>query len=161
MEWHKLYPQNNQPSFEAITEYIGGESADLWTSLFDYMASAYNTKPKMTYSVCSGKPGWNVKFQKSGQSFGTLYPEKGAFSVFIVISYKHDAVIDLMREQLSLEICKLYDYAQDYMKMGKWLMFQVNSEASLKDYKQLMSVKLQPRKQEVNKKGVGESGKAY
>lgn len=53
------------------------------------------------------------------------------------------------------------DYAQDYMKMGKWLMFQVNSETSLKDYKLLMSVKLHPKKQEFNEKGVDESGKTY
>ena len=52
MEWKDLYPQINQPSFEAMSDYIGGEGKRLWDSLFDYMNSVYSTKPKMTYSLC-------------------------------------------------------------------------------------------------------------
>lgn len=146
MEWKDMYPQINQPSFEAMAEYIGGEGRRLWDSLFDYMNCAYNCKPKMTYSGCSGKPGWNIKFQKSGQSFGTLYPEKGSFSVFIVISYKHEAEMELLRNVLSPEMRTQYDNDQDYMKMGRWMMFRINNESDLRDYKLLMSVKMKPKK---------------
>lgn len=114
MQWKDLYPQFNQPSFEAMADYIGGNGKKLWDSLFGYMSSAYGAKPKMTYSTCSGKPGWNVKFQKSGQSFGTLYPEEGSFSVFMVISYKHEAEMELLRNELSPEMRTRYDNAQDY-----------------------------------------------
>lgn len=145
MEWKDLYPQINQPSFEAMADYIGGNGRRLWDSLFDYMNSAYNTKPKMTYSICSGKPGWNVKFQKSGQSFGTLYPEEGSFSVFMVISYKHEAEMELLRNELSPEMRVQYDSAQDYMKMGKWIMFRISNENDLQDYKLLMSAKMKPK----------------
>lgn len=99
----------------------------------------------MSYSGCSGKPGWNVKFQKSGQSFGTLYPEEGSFSVFIVISYKHEAEMEILRNALSPEMRALYDNAQDYMKMGRWMMFRITSEVDLRDYKLLMSVKMKPK----------------
>ncbi len=145
MEWSNMYPQVNQPSFEAMVEYIGAEAGRLWDSLFDYMNCAYSAKPKMSYSVCSGKPGWNVKFQKSGQSFGTLYPEEGSFSVFIVISYKHEAEMESLRNVLSSEMRDLYDNAQDYMKMGRWMMFRISSEVDLRDYKLLMSVKMKPK----------------
>jgi hypothetical protein len=144
MEWDRMYPQINKPDFEAMTDYIGGKCADLWTALFDYMDTAYKAKPKMTYSICSGKPGWNVKFQKSGQSFGTLYPEEGSFSVFMVFSYKLDPVIEILRDKLSPKMRKRLDNAQDYMKIGRWMMFEVNSEADLKDYKLLISAKMQP-----------------
>lgn len=40
MEWNNMYPQVNQPSFEAMAEYIGGEARKLWDSLFDYMNCA-------------------------------------------------------------------------------------------------------------------------
>lgn len=146
MEWKDLYPHINQPSFEAMAEYIGGEGRRLWDSLFDYMNTAYSAKPKMTYSTCSGKPGWNVKFQKSGQSFGTLYPEEGSFSVFMVISYKHDAEMEMLRNELSPEMCTRYDNAQDYMKMGKWMMSRISSDTDLQDYKLLMSIKMKPKK---------------
>lgn len=146
MEWKDLYPQINQPSFEAMADYIGGEGRRLWDSLFDYMNTAYSAKPKMTYSTCSGKPGWNVKFQKSGQSFGTLYPEEGSFSVFMVISYKHEAEMEILRNKLSPEMCTQYDNSQDYMKMGRWMMFRICNENDLQDYKLLMSIKMKPKK---------------
>ena len=146
MEWKDLYPQINQPSFEEMADYIGGEARRLWDSLFDYMNSAYSAKPKMAYSVCSGKPGWNVKFQKSGQSFGTLYPEEGYFSVFLVISYKHEAEMEILRNELSPEMRAQYDNARDYMKMGRWMMFRVSSDTDLQDYKLLISIKMKPRK---------------
>jgi len=146
MEWKDLYPQINQPSFEAMADYIDSEGRRLWDSLFDYMNSAYSSKPKMTYSTCSGKPGWNVKFQKSGQSFGTLYPEEGSFSVFMVISYKHEAEMEILRNELSPEMRVQYDNAQDYMKMGRWMMFRISRDTDLRDYKLLMSIKMKPKK---------------
>jgi hypothetical protein len=109
----------------------------------DYMKDVYNAKPKLTYSVCSGKPGWNVKFQKSGQSFGTLYPEEDSFSVFIVISYKLDPHMEDIFPKLSTGMVELYKQAGDYMKLGKWMMFRIKDENGLTDYKQLVEFKLQ------------------
>lgn len=145
MEWNELYPKITQPSTENMADFIGGNGKKLWTSLLDYAQSAYGVKPKLFYSGCSGKPGWNIKLQKSGQSFGTLYPEKGFFTVFIVISYKLDGMMDMLKDELSLEMRELYAAAQDYMKMGKWMMFPVQSETDLKDYKTLMAAKMQPK----------------
>ena len=146
MEWKDLYPQINQPNFEAMAEYIGGEGRRLWDSLFDYMNTAYGAIPKMAYSICSGKPGWNVKFQKSGQSFGTLYPEEGSFSVFMVISCKHEAEMEILQNKLSPEMRTQYDNAQDYMKMGRWMMFRISNYTNLQDYKLLMAVKMKLKK---------------
>ena len=145
MEWYLEYGKNNQPSFEEIDDYIGGEGKKLWISIFEYMKSEYNAKPKMSYSCCSGKPGWNIKFQKSGQSFGTLYPEQECFSVFIVIGYKLDNAVKAIKTGLSPKMREYYDNAGDYMKMGKWMMFRIENEADLNDYKLLMSVKMQPK----------------
>lgn len=145
MEWSLLYSKNNQPSNEDIVGFIAGEGAKLWMALLDYMDSAYNAKPRMFYSCCSGKPGWNVKFQKSGQSFGTFYPEEGFFTVFIVISYKHENIMEMVKSGLSHKMRDRYDNAQDYMKMGKWMMFKVENEEDLNDYKELISVKMRPK----------------
>jgi len=145
MEWNSLYTQINQPSVEDMAEYIGGEGKRIWNLLFDYMNINYGAKPKLSYSGCSGKPGWNVKFQKSGQAFGTLYPEEGFFTVFIVISYKHAGEMELLRNDLSSKMRSMYDGALDYMKMGKWMMFPILNDEDLQDYKILMSVKMKPK----------------
>jgi hypothetical protein len=142
MKWHELFPQEKQPTMEQISEFIGGKARQLWDSLIDYMDKAYKAKPKMTYSVCSGKPGWNIKFQKSGQSFGTLYPEQDSFSVFLVIRYKLDPLMEAILPMLTDETAELYQKAGDYMKLGKWMMFRISDEAGVQDYKKICEVKM-------------------
>ncbi|MDR0324695.1 MAG: DUF3788 domain-containing protein [Oscillospiraceae bacterium] len=145
MEWNTLFPAELQPTYEDIEEYIGGTGKDLWKDLFEHMDKAYKAKPKMTYSGCSGQPGWNVKFQKSGQAFGTLYPEEGSFSIFMVISYKLAPEAEAALPELSPKMRELYQSAGDFMKMGKWFMFRIKSETELEDYKRLCAVKLKPK----------------
>lgn len=145
MQWKEIFPSHHQPTMDEIADYIGGDAKELWVSLLQYMETAYKAKPKLSYSVCSGKPGWNVKFQKSGQSLGTLYPEENAFSVFIVISYKLEPLMEAVIPKLSMNIVELYKQAGDYMKLGKWMMFQIKDVDGVEDYKKLMAVKLLPK----------------
>jgi hypothetical protein len=145
MQWKEIFPSFKQPSIDEIADYIGGDTKELWLSLIKYMESAYNVKPKLSYSACAAKPGWNVKFQKNGQSFGTLYPEENAFSVMIIISYKLDPLMQSILPDLSPKTAELYNKAGDYMKMGKWIMFQINDSTTLEDYKKILTVKLQPK----------------
>jgi len=145
MEWNAIFPAEVQPTYENIENYIGGSGKILWKSLFEHMDKAYGAKPKMTYSGCSGKPGWNVKFQKSGQTFGTLYPEENGFSVFMVISYKLAPQAEEILPELSPKIREIYQNAMDYMKMGKWMMFRIETESELEDYIRLCAVKLKPK----------------
>ncbi len=142
MEWKDIFPVQQQPSMENIEDYIGGEAKAVWQSLMEFLTITYKVKPKLTYSVCSGKPGWNVKFQKSGQSFGTFYPEENAFSVFMVIGYKFDPFMEDVLSKLSEETAQLYRNAGDYMKLGKWIMFRIKDKQGLEDYKHLITVKI-------------------
>lgn len=141
MTWCELYPSDKQPSMQEMAYYIGN-AKDLWVSLISYIENTYKIKPKLSYSNCGMKPGWNVKYAKSGQAFGTLYPEKDSFSVFVVISYKLDLIMQSQLPQLSKEIADLYNQAGDYMKLGKWMMFQINDAVRLEDYKKIINVKL-------------------
>ena len=141
MEWNALYPKDRQPSMEEIAGFIGAEARALWLSLLDEMAATYKVRPKLSYSGCSGKPGWNVKLQKSGVSFGTLYPEENAFSVFLVIAYKLDPFMEALLPDLSPGLAELYRGAGDYMKLGKWLMFRVETPRDAEDYKRIAAVK--------------------
>lgn len=143
MLWKEIFPSDRQPSMDQISEYIGGEAKDLWLSLLEYMDKEYNIKPKLTYSICAGKPGWNIKLQKSGQTFGTLYPEENSFSVLIVISYKLAPEMEAIIPKLSTDTAELYKNAGDYMKVGKWMMLNVTDLIGLEDYINIVSVKSQ------------------
>lgn len=149
MDWNLMFGKDNQPSFEEMAKFIEGEARELWEQLFSHMENCYGVKPKMSYSGCSMKPGWNVKLQKGSTSFGTLYPERNMFSVFMVISYKLLPEAENIRFMLSEKAVKMLDEAGDYMKMGKCVMFSVESEQDLSDYKLLMSVKQKPKNSEV------------
>ena len=142
MEWKDIFPSSNQPTRDEVEEYIGGEAKHLWKSLLEYMDNTYKVKPKLFYSVCSGKPGWNIKLQKSGVSFGTLYPEEGSFSIFIVISYRLKPLMESIIPKLSPAAAELYKQAGDYMKTGKWMMFQIKDFTGVEDYKLLAGVKM-------------------
>ncbi len=146
MQWQEIFTQDTQPTMENISEYISGEAKLLWQALMEYMEEEYKVKPKLSYSCCSGKPGWNIKFQKSGQSLGTLYPEENSFSVLLVISYKLEQKMEDILPALSTNIAEIYKQAGDYMKIGKWVMFQIKDSVTLEDYKKLISVKLPPKR---------------
>jgi hypothetical protein len=142
MNWHELYPKEIIPTMDALAETMGG-AKPLWLDLTDHLAEAYAVKPKLTYSVCSGKPGWNVKYQKGGKALGTFYPEDGAFSVLIVVGYKQDAAMLAILPELTEATAALYRTAGDYMKMGKWLMLRVDTPEALEDVKKIIAVKLE------------------
>lgn len=144
MDWVNLFPQDKQPTMEDIASYIG-EGNELWQRLLDYFSATYNAQPKLSFSGCSGKPGWNVKLAKSGQSFGTIYPEEGSFTIFMVMSYKLNEQMALLLPSLTPRISDMYTQAGDYMKLGKWMMFNVSDAATLEDYFKICSVKLAPK----------------
>ena len=144
-EWNVLYPKDKQPTLDEAGDYIGKEFNHLWKKLLEHINSEYGVRPKWSYSTCSGKPGWNIKLQKGGKSFGTVYPEQGYFEVFIVIGHKLDEMVKDIINELSTVMRDRYENAQDYMKMGKWMMFPVKNETDLKDYLLLISVKKENR----------------
>ena len=141
MQWHELYPKEIIPTMDALADYMG-EGKPLWLKLTGHLAESYGVKPKLTYSVCSGKPGWNVKYQKSGQALGTFYPEEDAFSALIVVSYRLDPAMQHILPKLSDATAELYRKAGDFMKQGKWMMLRVDTPEVLEDVIRILAVKL-------------------
>lgn len=141
MRWKEIFPKDIQPSADQMADYIGGESRQLWLSALEFMEKEYKIKPKFSYSICAGKPGWNIKLQKSGVSYGTFYPEENSFSILLVISYKLEQQMEAILTELTSKTADLYRQAGDYMKMGKWLMLQIKTADDLQDYKNIVLVK--------------------
>lgn len=140
-EWNELFSKDKEPTMGDIAEYVGPVKG-LWLSLIEYFETAYKIKPKLTYSGCSGMPGWNIKFQKSGQAFGMWYPRQGTFYVMIIVGYKLDAQMELLLPVLGDYTADSYRKAGDYMKIGKWMMLKADSEQVFEDYKKICGLKL-------------------
>jgi len=144
MKWNELYPKEKQPSLDEVADYVG-KIKSLWLSMILYFETAYKIKPKLTYSGCSGMPGWNIKFQKSGQAFGTWYPHKNHMYVMVIISYKLDNEMQKILPELTDYTADLYRNAGDYMKVGKWMMIKADNKQIFDDYKKIIAVKLPPK----------------
>lgn len=127
------------PTFQEITEYIEVPYRGLWESLNNHIKTQYNSTPRIFFSTCSGKPGWNVKYQKSGKSLCTLYPEKEGFVALIVLSLELGKTINSM-EGFDKEVKTLIQNAKPF-NGTLWLMINVNKEIILKNVKEMLQLK--------------------
>ena len=141
--WNELFPQSRQPSMDNVARY-SGSFEPLWRDLVLYFETAYKCSPKMSYSCCSMKPGWNLKFQKSNTAFGTWYPQPGRFDVMFTWGYKLDEEMMLLAPLLSPQMAERVEKAEDFMKNGRWIIFCADSAQTVGDYKQMCAVKKAP-----------------
>ena len=81
---YEMFDKDVQPAESEIEDFVGTE---LFTDLHNHVCERYNVKPKMAYSNCAMDNniwrGWNIKYQKSGKSLCTIYPQQGYFLVLV------------------------------------------------------------------------------
>ncbi|MDD3705485.1 MAG: DUF3788 domain-containing protein [Clostridiaceae bacterium] len=131
---------SHMPEYDEIVGYMNLPARNLWENINNFIQQRYKSSPKIMYSSCSGKPGWNMKYQKSGKSICTLYPEKDGFVVLIVVTLDLMPVIEALSEEFSEETLQTIRTAKPY-NGTKWLMLQVKNDLQLEDVKQLISLK--------------------
>jgi len=139
--WSEQYTKAYEPALEQIAEYIGNP---LWQALCGFVETSYGTLPAVEYSMCSGAPGWNIKYKKGGRALCTLYPHEGFFTCLICIGAK-----EVMEAELLLAVC--CSYTQELFLRAKpvndtrWMMIDVTSENVLEDVKRLLYARAKPK----------------
>ena len=141
MVWSELYNENKEPNFKDIEKFINNE---LWNELNEFIKNTYNVSPNLSYSGCSGQPGWNVKYKKSGKSLCTLYPMKGYFIALVVIGNKEMNETELILPSCSKHIQDLYKNST-FSLGGKWLMINVTDKKILEDVEILIKIRVLPK----------------
>lgn len=126
-----------KPSVMVLSEYVNDP---LFDKLCEYVESEYLCRPTIEFSKCSMQYGWNIKYKKAGRTLCTLYPEKGGFTVLIVIGER-----ERLETELMLPFCTQYFqqlYYETTTGMGqKWLMIKVTDEAILEDVKYCIGIR--------------------
>ena len=88
---YELFDKENQPTEVEIKDFVGAEIFMLYSDLDNHLREEYKIKPKLAYSSCAMDNniwrGWNIKYQKSGKSFCTVYPQQGYFLVLVPGNY--------------------------------------------------------------------------
>ena len=137
MEWNNLFGSDIKPSEEEIADFINN---DLWEELNDFLQEGYDIEPTYSYSVCSGQPGWNVKYKKAGRALCTLYPMNGYFIVLVVIGAKEEVEAGLTAPSCTKYIQDMLSSSVSIMG-GRWLMINVTDENILDDVKKLIQIR--------------------
>lgn len=135
-----IQDQTRTPDMQAMAESIQEDARSRWLNLTTHIQDTYGAKPQITYSKCSAKPGWNLKYKKSGKALCTLYPEPESFTALIVVALSDMDRYDLIRPVFSSSMNALYDEAQLFNNT-KWLMIPVTDDAALEDVKRLLQFK--------------------
>ena len=145
MEWNELFTKENEPSDSQIREFV---NIPLWDDLDAFLKTAFNVKPKLSYSSCAMDKGmwkgWNVKYKKSGKALCTLYPKQGYILALVSVGPG-----EMNEAELLMPLCT--KYTQDLFKQtpsGKYgmsLAFLADNENILQDMKNLIKLRVAPR----------------
>ena len=130
----------HEPSMNEISFCLEEKVREKWLELTGFIGDNYKTKHNISYSSCSAKPGWNVKYKKSSKALCTLYPEKEHFTVLVVLGRNDIGVFEESREEFCPYINDLYDHCALF-NGTKWLMIEVTDHIILEDVKELIMLK--------------------
>lgn len=142
MEWSQYFEQNNEPTLDDMIRFVNNP---LWVELQSFIEDVYQIKPTMNYSRCSGQKGWNLKYRKSEKSLCVLYPMDNYFIALVVIGNKEMTETEAYLPQASPEIQTLFAKSH-FAAGGRWLMIPVTSEQVLEDVKNLIQIRVRPRR---------------
>lgn len=108
---YEVFSKGNQPTIAEIKDFVGAKIFSLFDDLDNHLRDNYKINPKLAYSGCSMDNniwrGWNIKYQKSGKSFCTIYPQQEYFMVLVPgKSFEVRSVKTLGEVKLAVEIRK-------------------------------------------------------
>jgi hypothetical protein len=132
-----IHNSKSFPTFDQISEYINPPTRAVWLNMNNFILDTFKASPKISYSVCAGKPGWNVKYQKSGKSICTLYPEKDCLIALVVIKLELAALLQQAQPPLHPLILNMMAKSKPFNNT-LWLMIPVGDEAVLECVKDLL-----------------------
>lgn len=130
-----------EPTLDDMTNYIEGDAKKRWIELNTHLNEQYHSKLTIMYSKCSAKPGWNVKYKKSGKALCTLYPDSDSFTALVVLNHNDMEWFKGMRNGYTDYFLNLFDNC-GLFNGTKWLMIEVKSNDILDDVKNIIDLKL-------------------
>ena len=142
MDWNELYPRGCEPTLEQVRAQI---QSPLWDTLRGHLETLYGVLPHVEHSVCSGAPGWNVKYRKGGRALCTLYPHVGYFTCMVVLGTAEATGAELALPSCTPYVQALYNGANP-MNGARWLMVDVTQPAILEDVERLIALRCVKRK---------------
>ena len=134
--------RDHEPSREQILDFIGAEASKTWLALEEFMTENYDFQPELSY--WGDKHGWIFRYRKSGKTLVSFYPEKGGFTVQVILGKKEVEKFESIREELSSDIVNLFDETEQFHD-GRWLYIGQPDMGTIADVEKLIQLKRKPR----------------
>ena len=140
---------SKKPSEKEILRGIG-KASSRWRELQAYIAEAYAVTPELVFY---GKQhGWTFRYRKSGKALCSLFPEKGVFTILIVLGQPEVAAALAQRSRLSANVRRMLIEAKP-LHDGRWLWIRPRSAGDLESIKTLLGIKRSPARAKQGEKG--------
>jgi len=140
----RLTDKNTRPTDIVLAEWLGQKAFGYWSRISDFINQYYPGIFEPDWLFGGKKHGWCLRYKKS-KSFCTLIPEKENLAVLIVFGAQEREKAEAILSELTPKVRKDYESATTYHD-GKWLLINLDSEATLSDIFRLLELKRKPKK---------------
>ena len=134
----RMLGRDHEPTEKQILEYIGMKASKLWIALEEFMTMNYDFQPELSY--WGDKYGWILRYRKSGKTLVSFYPEKGGFTVQVILGKKEVKKFEDIRGELSADIVSLFEGTKQ-LHDGRWLYIRQPGLGTIEDIEKLIQLK--------------------
>ena len=142
MSYQRMLDKDVRPTEDEIENTIG-ENSVLWSEMRKYLETNYDFAPELVYY--GKKYGWIIRYRKSGKTLCSLFPEKDAFTVLVVLGMKEVEKTHSMIDKLKSEFRSLFGNTEQ-LRDVRWLWIRVLTKDDIESIKLLLNVKRKPKK---------------
>lgn len=121
MLYQRMIDGDIKPTEDDMTKTVGKRSS-LWLEIRKYVEENYDFTPELIYY--GQKYGWTLRYRKSGKTLCSLFPEKDAFTVLVVLGKKEVEKTFSIIDRLNPEARTLFENAEQ-KRDGRWLWIRV------------------------------------
>ena len=141
-EFPRMMDKAREPTEEDMMSFVGERAKAAWTELRQFIEDNYDFLPETVFY--GAKYGWTVRYRKSGKTLCSLFPEKGGFTVLIVLGKKDSEKVLLMRDELSTRMNAILR-STEQLHDGRWLWIRMLAMNDVDDVKKLLQTKRKPK----------------
>jgi len=103
---------------------------NVWLEIRRFIEDRYGLVPETVFY--GAEYGWTVRYRKGGKTLCSLFPEKGGFTVLIVLGKKESEKALSIRDELSSKIQKLLENTEQ-LHDGRWLWIRLLTTSDTDD----------------------------
>ena len=142
-DFSRMTDKAHKPTEEEMIGFIGVSAKGAWFEIKRFLEERYDSVPETVFY--GARYGWNIRYRKSSKTLCSLFPEKGGFTVLIVLGKKESEKALLMRKELSAKINRLVENTEQ-LHDGRWIWIRLGKSEDTKDVMKLLQIKRKPKK---------------